>query len=97
VLEVERLLYRHEGLEKLLVAHEETFIQLQTMTEVQGLEEGRLGILRRGTRGIGGDSWSIYKLGLLRAARPCGVFLKASPLGKPPTLPCRVPWVHEEG
>lgn len=33
VLEVERLLYRHEGLEKLLVAHEETFIQLQTMTE----------------------------------------------------------------
>ncbi|XP_028622676.1 spectrin beta chain, non-erythrocytic 5 [Grammomys surdaster] len=33
VLEVERLLYRHEGLEKLLAAHEEKFIQLQTMTE----------------------------------------------------------------
>lgn len=53
VLEVERLLYRHEGLEKLLAAHEETFIQLQTITEVQGLEEGRLGILRRGMRGVG--------------------------------------------
>ncbi|XP_076785650.1 spectrin beta chain, non-erythrocytic 5 isoform X3 [Arvicanthis niloticus] len=33
VSEVERLLYRHEGLEKLLAAHEEKFIQLQTMTE----------------------------------------------------------------
>ncbi|XP_029391606.1 LOW QUALITY PROTEIN: spectrin beta chain, non-erythrocytic 5 [Mus pahari] len=33
VLEVERLLYRHEGLEKLLAAHEEMFIQLQMMSE----------------------------------------------------------------
>lgn len=35
VLEAERLLYRHEGLEKLLAAHEEKFIQLQRMTEVR--------------------------------------------------------------
>lgn len=49
--EVERLLYRHEDLEKLLAAHEKTFIQLQTMTEVQGLEDGKLGILRRGMSG----------------------------------------------
>lgn len=53
VLEVERLLYRHEGLEKLLAAHEETFIELQTMTEVQGLEKWRLGIPRRGMRVVG--------------------------------------------
>lgn len=48
MLDVERLLYRQEGLEKLLAAHEEKFTQLQVMTEVRGLEEGRLGILRRG-------------------------------------------------
>lgn len=40
MLEVERLLYRHEGLEKLLAAHEEKFIQLQKMTEVKGWRRG---------------------------------------------------------
>ncbi|XP_038962424.1 spectrin beta chain, non-erythrocytic 5 isoform X3 [Rattus norvegicus] len=33
VLDVERLLYRQDGLEKLLAAHEEKFTQLQMMTE----------------------------------------------------------------
>ncbi|XP_036040911.1 spectrin beta chain, non-erythrocytic 5 [Onychomys torridus] len=36
VTDVERLLCRHEGLEKLLAAHEERFTQLQMMTEVKG-------------------------------------------------------------
>lgn len=36
VTDVEHLLCRHEGLEKLLAAREETFTQLQTLTEVKG-------------------------------------------------------------
>lgn len=51
VADVERLLGRHEDLEKLLVAHEETFTQLQTMAQVPGLDDGRLSTLRRGLWG----------------------------------------------
>lgn len=51
VTDVERLLCRHEGLEKLLVAHEEMFTQLQTVAQVPGLDDGRLSKLRRGLWG----------------------------------------------
>lgn len=55
VTDVEHLLSRHEGLEKLLVAQEETFTQLQ-MAQVPGLDDRRLSILRGGIRGWSGGT-----------------------------------------
>lgn len=55
VTDVEHLLSRHEGLEKLLVAQEEMFTQLQ-MAQVPGLDDRRLSILRGGIRGWSGGT-----------------------------------------